>query len=132
MKLFKREDGAALVEFALVISLLFLIIFGIIEFGRIFNAQITVTQAAREGARLGVVTSTDIEDTVKERAASVAASIGVEESDVNVEVDGNVKVTISHEVDLIAPMIGTILGDDDGVKAGYQFKVTGNATMRKE
>jgi len=136
MKLLKREDGAALVEFALVISLLFLIIFGIIEFGRIFNAQITVTQAAREGARLGVVTLGDVEtvkNKVKERAASVAASIGVEKSDVDVVIEaGSVKVTVPHEVDLIAPMIATILGDDNGSKPGDQFLVQGKATMRVE
>jgi len=40
------------VEFALLLPLLLLIIFGIIDFGRALNAQITLTQAAREGARL--------------------------------------------------------------------------------
>jgi len=40
------------VEFALLLPVLLLIIFGVIDFGRAINAQITLTQAAREGARL--------------------------------------------------------------------------------
>jgi Flp pilus assembly protein TadG len=40
------------VEFAIVFPVLMLIVFGIIDFGRALNDQITLTQAAREGARL--------------------------------------------------------------------------------
>src|SRR5215469_5880952 len=45
------DRGAAAVEFALLLPLLLLIVFGIVDFGRAINAQITITQAAREGAR---------------------------------------------------------------------------------
>ena len=45
------DRGAAAVEFALLLPLLLLIVFGIVDFGRAINAQITLTQAAREGAR---------------------------------------------------------------------------------
>ncbi|MFU8850950.1 TadE/TadG family type IV pilus assembly protein [Micromonospora sp. SL1-18] len=38
-------------EFALLLPVVLLIIFGIIDFGRMLNAQITIRQAAREGAR---------------------------------------------------------------------------------
>lgn len=46
------DRGAAAVEFALLLPLLLLLVFGIIDFGRALNTQITLTQAAREGARL--------------------------------------------------------------------------------
>jgi Flp pilus assembly protein TadG len=49
------DGGAAAVEFALLLPVLLLIVFGIIDFGRALNAQITLTQAAREGARLAAV-----------------------------------------------------------------------------
>ncbi len=50
-----RDRGAAAVEFALVLPLLLLLVFGIIDFGRAYMAQISLTQAAREGARLGAL-----------------------------------------------------------------------------
>jgi Flp pilus assembly protein TadG len=46
------DRGATAVEFALLLPLLLLIVLGIIDFGRMLNAQVTLTQAAREGSRL--------------------------------------------------------------------------------
>lgn len=51
----RQDRGAAAVEFALLLPLLLLLVFGIIDFGRALNAQITLTQAAREGARLAAL-----------------------------------------------------------------------------
>src|SRR5262245_38889036 len=51
----RRDHGAAAVEMALLLPLLLLLVFGIIDFGRMLNAQITVTEAAREGARAAVI-----------------------------------------------------------------------------
>jgi hypothetical protein len=67
-----RDRGAAAVEFALLLPLLVLIVFGVIDFGRAINAQITLTQAAREGARslaLG-------QSTYQSRAQSAALGLG--------------------------------------------------------
>ena len=48
----KRDDrGAAAVEFALVVPLLLVMLFGIIDLGWVFGQQLAVTAAAREGAR---------------------------------------------------------------------------------
>jgi len=52
----KRDDGAALVEFSLVLTLLVMITFGIIGFGRAYNAQVTLTHATREGVRVLAIT----------------------------------------------------------------------------
>ncbi|MEU8225638.1 TadE/TadG family type IV pilus assembly protein [Kribbella sp. NPDC048915] len=46
------DRGATAVEFALLLPMLLLIVLGIIDFGRMLNAQVTLTQAAREGSRL--------------------------------------------------------------------------------
>lgn len=51
MKLGRDERGAAVVEFAIVLPILVLFIFGIVEFGRAYNARIELTSAVREGAR---------------------------------------------------------------------------------
>ena len=49
------ESGAELVEFAFVVVLLITILYGIITFGMILAAQSTLTQAAADAARTGLV-----------------------------------------------------------------------------
>lgn len=46
-----NQRGASAVEFAIILPLLMTILIGIIELGFYFNQQISLTQAAREGAR---------------------------------------------------------------------------------
>jgi hypothetical protein len=51
----RSKRGQSLVEFALILMPLFLILLGIIQFGFIFNTYVTMTNAARDAARLGTV-----------------------------------------------------------------------------
>jgi hypothetical protein len=51
----RNERGTALVEFALIAPLLFLLIFGIVDFGRAFDYYNQVTQLAGQGARAAAV-----------------------------------------------------------------------------
>jgi Flp pilus assembly protein TadG len=51
----RPERGAALVEFAFVVPLFLLLLFGIMEAGWMFSQQVEMTNATREGARLAVV-----------------------------------------------------------------------------
>jgi Flp pilus assembly pilin Flp len=53
----RGDDGAAAVEFALVMPILFAVMFGIIQYGLWFNDSLNTRQGVREGARLGVVGS---------------------------------------------------------------------------
>jgi Flp pilus assembly protein TadG len=55
------ERGAAAVEFALLMPILIMIILGIMEFGRAYSVQMSLTNAAREGVR-SVAISTVEED----------------------------------------------------------------------
>jgi Flp pilus assembly protein TadG len=52
---FGPEDGASLVEFALVLPVLVLLLFGMLDFGKAFNYWIDETHLANEGARWAVV-----------------------------------------------------------------------------
>jgi Flp pilus assembly protein TadG len=47
----RGDRGATLVEFAIVAPLLFMLLFGVIEFARLISAYTTVWTGAREGAR---------------------------------------------------------------------------------
>ena len=47
----RNEDGQAMVEFALVAPILFLILFAIIQFGIVFMHSVALTDAVRTGAR---------------------------------------------------------------------------------
>lgn len=49
------ESGAAAVEFAIVSTILFMIVFGILEFGRTYSQYEVLQGAAREGARRAAV-----------------------------------------------------------------------------
>lgn len=62
-----REMGAAMVEFAIILPLLIMLVFGIVEFGRAYNANISLTHAAREGVREYAIT--------QDAAAGTAAAL---------------------------------------------------------
>lgn len=51
------ERGAEMVEFAFVVVLLIALLYGIITYGLILAAQATVTQAAADGARSGIISA---------------------------------------------------------------------------
>jgi Flp pilus assembly protein TadG len=52
---FKNQQGQSMTEFALVLPILVVLLFGVIQFGIVFNNYITVTDAVRAGARKGAV-----------------------------------------------------------------------------
>ena len=55
----RNEDGGSAVEFAIVCPLLFIVLFGIIEFAVLLYDKATITNASREGARAGIVFNFD-------------------------------------------------------------------------
>lgn len=71
------ERGAALVEAAILLPLIVILIFGLIAFGRAYNAKVTATHAAREGVRVLAITRDNMagEDAAKAAAASLNPSL---------------------------------------------------------
>lgn len=61
----QKRCGTAVVEFAIVAPIFFLIVLGIIEFGRMAMVQQVITNAAREGARVAV-----LDDSTKAKVAN--------------------------------------------------------------
>ena len=64
----RKRSGAAVVEFAVVVPLLFLIVFALIEYARMAMVSQTLTHAAQEGCRRGIVpgsTTYDVQTVVE-------------------------------------------------------------------
>lgn len=85
---FRNQRGAALLETAITIPLILLISVAIFEFGRAFQTWQVLTNAAREGARLAVITgTTDEQITTRVRDYLDGGGLALARStDVDVEV----------------------------------------------
>jgi Flp pilus assembly protein TadG len=55
LTLFRHRRGQSLVETALVLPVLAFLTFGLLDFGRAYYFQVAITNAAREGARTGIL-----------------------------------------------------------------------------
>ena len=107
----RQQDGAAAVEFALLLPVLILLLFGFIQFGLAFNSRIQATNAAREAARLAVVGiddfgnigGTSFWNIVRDRAGagSISNCSFVTEN----VVGGNLTVTFDFPIDLVIPFL---------------------------
>jgi Flp pilus assembly protein TadG len=83
-----REQGVAAVEFALILPVLALLLFGILEFGRVWSQYQVFQGAAREGARCAAVKATEFSDCEIQPAIDAAAAPYDPEVDAAVEING--------------------------------------------
>jgi len=105
----ERDDGASAVEFALVMPLLFLLIFGIIQFGLGFYTQQGASSAAREAARRAAVgavktcsggtAATDLDSIVKSYTSGASID-GETLANGNGAIGDTVTVTVNYHIDL--------------------------------
>ncbi|MEE2568113.1 TadE/TadG family type IV pilus assembly protein [Pseudarthrobacter sp. J64] len=105
--------GAIAVEFALVAPVLLLLVAGIIEFSNIFNAQVSVTQAAREAARNMAIHNNQGTATTAARVGAPGldtSSFALAFSPTACAPNTNIKVTISYTAPGITGVFGTGFG----------------------
>jgi Flp pilus assembly protein TadG len=139
----RSEDGVALVEFALVLPVLALLLFGMLDFGKAFNYWIDETHLANEGARFAAVnknpasSGTTLQEYIREQAttpelrdggtASVTSPLQVciEFPAGTSNVGDPVKVTVETNYQ----WLGVITGEIPGLTAAT---IRGQATMRLE
>ena len=76
------ERGQTLVEFAALLPVLCLLLFGIIQFGVAFHDYLTVTDASRVGARKAAVSRFVGDSGAAAEAAALNAANGLDEDDV--------------------------------------------------
>jgi Flp pilus assembly protein TadG len=118
----RHEDvGQATVELALVFPLILTLLLALVQVGLVVRAQILVTHAAREGARVAAVG--------EDPMAAAVASTGLDPRRMEVDRTGSespgdvVTVTVTYEAPTDVPLIGRLLDD---------VELTGEATMRIE
>ena len=121
-KLKKSEKGQSLVEFVLILPILLMLILGVLEYGWMLNAKVTVNSAAREGARTRAALGySSAYNTSYNTAATNAILEALDTSNITLVVSPNspkyaidsdteggnrVTVTISTKVD---PLIGIFI-----------------------
>ena len=129
------EKGQALVEFTLLVPIFLLLLFAIVDFGMGFYSWITVTNAAREGARLGVVLATEqqIEDRVYQAAdlPNEATQMTVTVTNAQGQPGESVVVKVDYDYDLITPLAG-IVSFVSGNVLGPTLTFSSTAEMRLE
>jgi Flp pilus assembly protein TadG len=104
----RSDAGQAFVEFALVLPILCVLLFGIIQFGITYNNYVTITDAARAGARKGAVSRN-----LGAPSASSATENQVRSSASDLD-QSKLEVTVTS---------GWNPGDDLNVKASYPYDI---------
>jgi Flp pilus assembly protein TadG len=107
----RRENGAVAVEFALLAPVLILLLLGIMEFGRAYNAQITLSSAAREGVRVMAINNNPA--AARTAAKNAAGGLQPALTDANITVSpspctsgAQVTVTISYTLSTMTGIAG--------------------------
>jgi Flp pilus assembly protein TadG len=121
------ERGAVAVEFALLLPLLLMIVFGFIDFGRAFHTQITLTQAAREGVRLAALRQPDVTARTQ-AAAQPLTGVGVIVTNCAAGSTADAVVKTTYTFSFITP-IGAVAGMF-GSSFGSSLSMSGRAVMR--
>ena len=115
----KLQQGAALVEFALISSLLFLLLFGMIEVGLILGAQAQMGEAAREAVRSASVGSTI--ETAEAKGVSAGAGLNLTSASVYLEKSPDSGVTWSALGDTAAGTNNAVTGSLIRATVSYNY-----------
>ena len=112
----RNQKGAAAVEFAIVLPLLLLLVFGMIEFGLLFYNKQVITNASREGARDGITGQSEAEvkqivlDYCSERLINLDGENELIVDNISVpgpDADNDFSVTVNFDYDfMFAQIVG--------------------------
>ena len=140
------EKGQSLAEFVMVLPIFLILVFSIIDFGMGFHAWLTVTNSAREGARLGAVRAPAIgacDNNPSTPATNITCRVtetadSLQQSNLTTSIFGaqgtpgsSVVVTVDYDYDLITPLDG-LLGLISGGAIGPTLTFSSTADMRLE
>jgi Flp pilus assembly protein TadG len=110
LRRWKSTEGNAAVEFGLVLPLLLAILLGIVDWGHVHFTRMTMTNAAREGARVGVVQSLDslAEEEAHKAAHRYLERSGASAAKVDADLNDNGTLTVRVFDDDFTPLIGFV------------------------
>lgn len=130
VRIWRGEEGQALVEFALVLPLLMMLIIGLTEFSRAWNAQQVLTDTAREALRNAVVANPDFTyDAMLELIRQSLLRASLDPNRAAVEVDGwkggtgteaSIRIDYEYDFGLLGPMLAWV-GDRKGISLSTSF-----------
>lgn len=126
-----KDRGAAAVELALLLPMLLLIVFGVIDFGRAFNAQVTLTQAAREGGRLAALGQPDGDVTARTQTAATGlnpVTVGITGCAPGAGPTADATVVAGHTFTFVTP-VGAIAALMGGGGFGGPLDLTANGVL---
>ncbi len=107
-----NDRGSSAVEFALVLPFLLLLICGIVDFGRAYNAKITLANAARESVRVWALGGPDLDELAEDvRVVAANTATGLTITDVGpldtaCTFGETTEITVTASFSYITPMIG--------------------------
>ena len=140
----RRESGAALVEFALVLPILSILLFGMLDLGKAFNYWIDETHLANEGARWAVVDKNPdtsgtktLQQYIKDQADTAQlrtdAAVHICFPNGTSNVGDPVKVIVEDDYSFLGPLTHTFRGlSGPVVTAPTTRSIAGSAVMRLE
>jgi Flp pilus assembly protein TadG len=100
----KADRGAAAVELALVLPVLLLVLFGIIDFGRMLNTQLTLTEAAREGARAAALRQSAATRVQSATTGLTGVTAQVTSCPTNAVATQDAIVTVNYQFQFLTPL----------------------------
>lgn len=122
----KSQKGQSLVEFALIVPLILLLLFGMFDIGRVLFSAVALEHAAREGARVASVGKTNAEVIASIRNATT----GLDSNQVAVSISTqartsgeNIEIHLSYPVSMINPLLRTFQ---------HSFTISSKSVMRVE
>jgi Flp pilus assembly protein TadG len=98
----RSEHGQAMVELAFVLPILIVVMLGIAQFGVVFNNYVTMTDAARAGARKAAVSRFTGDNGASAKALVYADATSLDSSKLNVTVDSSDWTTAGSDVTVTA------------------------------
>ena len=117
----QRDDGQALVEFAMIVPVLLLLILGLVEFSRAWNTQQVLTDAARESLRSSVVANPNFTYDAMMGVINqslMRASLDPERAQVTVEgwktgtgTPARIRIEYLYEFGFFGPFVGWATGE---------------------